>query len=239
MFLPNNPTGVIIAGGLGTRLGGALGNLPKTLAPVAGRPFLAHLLEQLASAGIGRVVLCTGHGGDMIEDFVAAKEQPLKVLCSREPEPLGTGGALRLALPLIESEVALVMNGDSYVDTDLAPIVEHYGSSASDAAMVLVCVNDTSRFGSVRVDDRSQITEFLEKRPGGGPGLINGGVYLLSADLIAAIAPDKPVSLERDLFPVWLETGLQGYPVDTGFIDIGTPASLAEAEAFFAGRAQP
>lgn len=232
----DNLTAVIIAGGLGTRLGNALGDIPKALAPVAGQPFISHLLDQLAQAGLKRAVLCTGHGGDLLEDFVAAGGQPLELSCSREPEPLGTGGALRRALPMIEGGVVLAMNGDSYVDTGLADIIDRYCSSASAAAMVLVATPDTSRFGSVAVDANSQVTEFIEKRAGGGPGLINGGIYLLSRQFLSAIPAARPVSLEREVFPAWIGKGLEGYPVDADFIDIGTPESLARAEDFFARR---
>ena len=122
---PNNPstlantTAVILAGGLGTRLRDAVANRPKVLAKVGPRPFLSYLLNQLAAAGIRHVVLCTGYMGQMVREAFGSKYRTMTLEYSLEPAPIGTAGALRLALPLLRSDPVLVMNGDSYCEADL------------------------------------------------------------------------------------------------------------------------
>ena len=102
-------TAAILAGGQGTRLRPVLADRPKVLAEVMGRPFLSYLLDQLSSAGARKVILCTGYMGDMVQEVYGGTYKSLHLLYSREDEPLDTGGALRLALPLIDSDCVLVM----------------------------------------------------------------------------------------------------------------------------------
>src|SRR5437867_6202026 len=110
---------VILAGGLGRRLGSVVADRPKALATVRGRPFLAYLLDQLCAAGTTRVTVCTGHGAAQIEAAFGARYGGARLNYSRETAPLGTGGALRLALPMLDAPVLLVLNGDSFADVDL------------------------------------------------------------------------------------------------------------------------
>src|ERR671910_3457055 len=112
----------VLAGGLGTRLRPVVSDRPKALAEIHGRPFLAYLLDQLSTAGCSRVVLCTGHLGEQIERAFDKRYRNLQISYSRETRPLGTGGALRLALPDLLSDPVLVMNGDSFCATDLTSV---------------------------------------------------------------------------------------------------------------------
>jgi len=231
----------ILAGGLGTRLREALGERPKVLAEVGGRPFLAYLLDQLAAAGFRDVVLCTGWRAQEVERALGDAHGPLRLRYSAETEPLGTAGALRRALPCLEGETALVMNGDSYCDADLAAAFAWHRAARSDATLLLVEVDDTSRYGRVEVDAGGAICRFVEKQPESGAGWINAGIYWLARARIESIAAATPLSLERDVFPGWIGSGLAGLRIRARFLDIGTPRSYASASAFFraAGRGSP
>jgi D-glycero-alpha-D-manno-heptose 1-phosphate guanylyltransferase len=223
----------ILAGGLGVRLRPALGERPKVLAEVAGRPFLAYLLDQVAEAGFRDVVLCTGWRADVVEHALGSAHGPLRLRYSPEKEPLGTAGALRHALPLLEGETVLVMNGDSFCDADLAGAWDWHRAVRSQATLLLVEVDDASRYGRVEVDAAGAICRFAEKQPGAGAGWINAGIYWLARARIESIASETPLSLERDVFPGWIGRGLAGLRTTARFLDIGTPRSYADASAFF------
>jgi len=225
---------LILAGGLGTRLRPVVSDKPKALAPVAGRPFLAHLLDQLALAGLRAAVLCTGHMAEQVESALGQRHGPLRLLYSRETSPLGTGGALRLALPLIASDPVLALNGNSYCDVDLPAFWRWHGESRAQASLCLCRVDDVSRYGQVHAAPDGRVIRFAEKGAASGPGWINAGVYLFSRQRLQAIPPGRPVSLERDVLPLWVEQGLHAYPCPGRFIDIGAPESYAQAQTFFA-----
>lgn len=224
----------ILAGGLGTRLRPVVGERPKALAAVAGRPFLAILLEWLARAGARRVVLCTGYRGDLVRQELGDRFGPIDLVYSREDQPLGTAGALRLAYPLLDSELALVLNGDSFCQVDLAAMLDWRAAKAAPALMLLTWVEDAARYGRVELDPDGVVTAFREKQPQGGPGWINAGVYMLERRVLESIPPGREVSLEREIFPAWVGNGLHGFAEGQRFLDIGTPESFAQAQGFFA-----
>jgi D-glycero-alpha-D-manno-heptose 1-phosphate guanylyltransferase len=227
---------VILAGGLGTRLRSVVGNKPKVLAEVNGRPFLANLLEQLADAGIRRAVLCTGYMAELVSATFGNEYNGIELCYSRETAPLGTGGALRLALPLLSSSPVLVMNGDSYCDVNLSVFIEQHRTCGAKASLVLATVADIGRYGAVEVAPDSSITRFEEKGNRQGEGLINAGIYLIDRTTIASMPPDETVSLERDFFPALVGRGLYGFAHSGKFIDIGVPADYCAASAFFSGQ---
>jgi NDP-sugar pyrophosphorylase family protein len=228
----------VLAGGLGTRLRPAIGDAQKVLAEVNGRPFLAYLLDQVARAGFREVVLCVGHHAEAVGAALGASHGPLRLTYSREPTPLGTAGALRLALPRLAGDDVLVLNGDSFCEVDLAALWRWHRSERSEATVVVVEVPDASRYGRVELDAAGRICAFLEKQAGSGAGWINAGIYLLASRRIAGLPADRPLSLERDVFPAWLATGgkhgLRGFRTSGRFIDIGIPRSYADASRFFA-----
>ncbi len=226
-------TVVILAGGLGTRLHSVLSDRPKVLAEVLGRPFLTYLLDQLSSAGAREVILCTGYMGDRVQEVYGDVYKSLYLLYSREDEPLDTGGALRLALPLLKSDSVLVMNGDSYIRTDLSCYMDWFFQVDRRAAILLTRVSDTRRYGMVKVEKDETILAFEEKGVGGGPGWINAGVYFVKTSLLKSIPVGKAFSLEREFFPSLVGKGLFGYQCKGRFIDIGTPESYIRAEKFF------
>lgn len=229
-------TAVILAGGLGTRLRSVVADRQKVMAQVCGRPFLAFLLDQLHSAGISYTVLCTGYKSEQIEEEFGNSYKGMRLAYSRETESLGTAGAIRLALPLIESPTTIVMNGDSFCDADLSEFESFHRNRNAECSLLLVEVPDTERYGRVILDDESWIASFDEKGAHKGAGWINAGIYLLGRSLIESIPVGRAVSIEREVFPRWTGRGLFGYRSRGKFLDIGTPESYSIAEAFLASR---
>lgn len=228
-------TAAILAGGLGTRLRAVIAHQPKVLAEVHGRPFVTYLLDQIAAAGIRRVVLCTGYRGEQVRAMLGDSCGSLRLVYSQEVSPLGTAGALRLALPLFESNAVLVMNGDSLCEVNFHELWAEHRARGAKATLVLVQMPDTARYGRVHVEANDRIVRFEEKREQGGPGWINAGMYLFSRPLLDTIPAKRAVSLEREVFPSWIGRGMYGFPSHGRFLDIGTPESYAAAEQFFAG----
>lgn len=224
---------VILAGGLGTRLRPVVTDRPKVLARVGGRPFLAYLLDQLTAVGIGSGVLCTGYMGDQVRDIFGDAYGSLRLSYSQEPAPLGTGGALRLALPLIPSETMLVLNGDSFCETDFKAFWTWHTTRGAAASILLTEVADTRRYGRVLVDADGRVLKFEEKNGDSGPGWINAGLYLCARKLLEDIPTNRVVSIEREMFPSWIGRGLYGNQSAGRFIDIGIPETYANAEQFF------
>lgn len=228
---------MILAGGLGTRLRSVVSDRPKVLAEVLGRPFLAYLLDQLAASGIKRVILCIGYLGEKIQDTFGdvynTAYGTMQISYSLETQLLGTGGALGLALPLVRSPRVLVMNGDSFCETDLDDFYQFHHQKSAVASIALTQVPDTARYGKVEIALDRRIEKFTEKGQNQGIGWINGGIYFLESSLLATIKSDYPVSLEADLFPQWIQQGIYGYYSQGKFLDIGTPESYPLAKDLF------
>ena len=235
---PADVTVAVLAGGLGTRLRPAVGDRPKVLAEVNGRPFLSYLLDQVADAGFEQVVLCTGYRAAAVEAEFGTVYRTLRLGYSRELEPLGTGGALRQALPCLETGTVLALNGDSFTDVDLADFWRGHSRSQARASLLLVWMAEAGRYGQVELSSEENILSFREKDPDAPAGWINAGVYLLERGLIAALPAGRSVSLERESFPSWLGLPLRGVPARKRFLDIGTPESYRRAEEFFSLRKQ-
>jgi NDP-sugar pyrophosphorylase family protein len=229
---------VVLAGGLGTRLRAVVADRPKVLAPVAGRPFLDHLLAWLARQGARRVVLALGHLAEQVEDHLAARggvPAGLSVETAREPEPMGTGGALAFCRPRLCSDPVMVVNGDTFVEVGLAAFAASFAASGAEAGLVAVRVPDAARYGRLELSAAGRVERFAEKDAAAtGPAWINGGIYLLTARALDRLPPG-PSSLERDLLERLPPGSVAAFPAGGGrFIDIGTPASLAEAPAVLA-----
>lgn len=240
----SNVRAVILAGGLGTRLRPVIGDLPKALAPVQGRPFLAYQLELLKGQGITRIVLCTGYGHDLIQAYCgdgAALGQ--QILYSVEEQPLGTGGALQQARRYLH-ETFLVLNGDTYFVADLHTLLASHRRGGAPATLALVKVppspaarpQQAARFGAVTLDAQGHITCFAEKRRR-STGLINAGIYVFEPEIWAhfpRLVPPSPaarpqLSLENDVFPLLAEQRLlRGHVLEGYHMDIGTPESYAQ-----------
>ncbi len=223
---------VILVGGKGTRLGALTKNTPKPLLPVGGRPFLSYLIGEAARHGFGRILLLAGFKAEAFADELTALRSAapaavdLKILA--EPEPLGTGGALRFAGPHLE-ERFLLLNGDSLFDINLTDLAARPLAADGVARIALKVQADVSRYGTVELDGE-RIRTFAEKNPAGGPGIINGGVYWLSRSVLEGIGAGF-VSLETDVLPKLAGSGrLFGKVYDRFMLDIGLPDALAEAQ---------
>jgi D-glycero-alpha-D-manno-heptose 1-phosphate guanylyltransferase len=226
-------TAAILAGGLGTRLRPAIDDRPKVLAPVSGRPFLTYLIDMLRAASVRRVVLLTGYKGEQVESAFGEYYQGVSLVYSPESSPLGTGGALRAALPQLDTSMILLLNGDSYCGMDLNAFGRFHRRRGADASMALTWVEDAGRYGRVETTAGGRVTAFAEKQPAGGSGWINAGVYLLERRVIEEIPTGRPVSLERELLSAWIETkSIYGHRRARSFLDVGTPESYLAAPAF-------
>jgi NDP-sugar pyrophosphorylase family protein len=160
--------------------------------------------------------------------------ETLRLMYSREPAPLDTAGALRLALPLLNSDCVLVMNGDSYCQANFQEFRLWHDRCRAHASLLLTKVSDTRRFGRVQVGADGAVTAFEEKGKKDGPGWINSGVYLLARPMVTEVPVARPVSLEREVLPGWIGRGLYGFCNKARFVDIGNPESYARAQLFFA-----
>jgi D-glycero-alpha-D-manno-heptose 1-phosphate guanylyltransferase len=227
---------IILAGGLGTRLRGVLPDLPKAMAPIRGRPFLALLLDQLAGAGFRRVILAVGYRHEAIRRYFGERQDRVDLRYSVETEPLGTGGAIRLALGQADSPQTFVLNGDTYAEVDYASMLLAHRTAAVALTVAVHEVADVGRYGALDVCD-GRIRGFLEKGRG-GPGMINAGVYLLSTGLLAGYDLPGAFSFETDFLMRYVHD-LRPLAFATGgtFIDIGVPEDYARAQALLASRA--
>jgi NDP-sugar pyrophosphorylase family protein len=236
---------IILAGGRGTRLQSVVSDRPKVLADVAGRPYLALVLDRLQRLGVPQAVLSTGYMAGAVEAAIGSSHGGMPVRYAREESPLGTGGGAALAASLVSAPWYLILNGDSWCETDLARFVAAVPRDC-DAGMLLTRVSDVSRYGAVHVGPDSRVESFREKETGPGDnagpdnagsdraGLINAGGYLLSRRCLDTMSGAAPLSLERDVFPVLAAQGrIYGYMVEAPFIDIGTPESYARVLPFF------
>jgi NDP-sugar pyrophosphorylase family protein len=224
-------TAAILVGGQGTRLRQLTGGGQKVIAPVAGRPFLFRLLDQLADAGLRRVVLCTGHKAGDIAATVGESYRDMAVRYSPEETALGTAGALRHALSLFDSDPVLAMNGDSFCEVDLAAFFRvHQQSLNKTGTLVVVPAHDTRASGRVVFNKQGVIERFEEKPLSAAAGWISAGIYLLSRAVLESIPENRSVSIEKETFPTWVGRGLRAFPVRGRFLDIGTPAAYLHAQ---------
>jgi len=223
---------IILAGGLGTRLRPATGDMPKAIVPVAGEPFLNHLLSRLDHAGIRRAICCTGYGAEQIRQTMGEKFANIDLAYSKEDQPLGTAGALSQSAEHWHAEFALVMNGDTLFDLDLPAFLEWTASKRDiRACLALAPTPGINRYGSVSTNDEGGITRFEEKG-GQSSGWINAGIYLLRRTMLDEFPAARPLSLEVDIFPALIGNGLYGFRQQGRFLDIGVPEDYRAAEEF-------
>jgi len=232
----NNITSLILSGGFGTRLKSVWSSAPKVMATVNGDYFLSYLLNQLVHANINNLILCVGYLSEQIELVYKNKYQNLKISYSNESNPLGTGGAVFNALPLINSKYVLVMNGDSYCNVNIQNFYSWHIQKNARASIVLTHSKEIKRYGQIDLNQDESIQAFYEKKQSKqSSGLINAGIYIFNVDLLKEISYKIPCSLEYDIFPKLIENNFYGYQTQTDFIDIGTPESYAQAKTFFQG----
>ncbi len=225
---------IILAGGFGTRLKNLVSDVPKSMASVNSKPFLEYLLNFLSGQGIQKVILSVGYMNDTIQSHFKNQYKNILITYAIEEEPLGTGGGMLNALKNIEGERAVVLNGDSMFRIDLHALHNLHEANNADITLALRYFEDTSRYGSVNIDQAKQIVGFKEKQPEAGPGYINGGIYLLNKNFFTQNKfPDK-FSIEKDCFEKYYSRSrMFSYPARGYFLDIGIPEDYIKAQDEF------
>lgn len=225
---------IVLAGGFGTRLSHIVSNVPKPMAPVAGRPFLCYLLDHLLHSNFDHVVLSTGYKHEHIADYFGNAYQRLPLSYARETEPLGTGGGILNALQLCHSDDVVVLNGDTLFLVDMDDLFRFHAEHNPLLTLVLRRVDNVSRYGAVRCNEQGRVVSFLEKNASSEPGYINGGIYLLKKALFEGFHLGGPFSFETDILQSrYNQTPFFGYSSDAYFIDIGVPEDYYRAQQEF------
>jgi len=225
---------IVLAGGFGTRLRELVPDTPKPMALVAGRPFLDILLTALANKGFGRVILSLGYKAEEISDYFGQRFCGLELVYVVETDPLGTGGAVRLAMEQCTQDHVFIFNGDTYLDLEV-DAVESQWQRTRRPIIVARQVSETERYGRLAIDG-DLVVGFNEKGIC-GEGHINAGCYLFATGQLGEFALDQPFSLELDYLSRAVTKHKFGVHVTTGqFIDIGVPADYLRAQSELLGR---
>jgi D-glycero-alpha-D-manno-heptose 1-phosphate guanylyltransferase len=220
---------IILAGGLGTRLRSRLPDVPKSMAPVAGRPFLQIVLDQLAAAQCRRVILSVGYQRAMIMDAFGESYRGIALQFVIEETPLGTGGAIRLALAEVEEPQAIVINGDTYLDPDWREMLALHERAGGPMTMAVTHTEDMARYGGVLID-AERVVGFIEKGRS-GPGWINAGAYVLSRNFPWPGDVASRFSFENDVLVPFVDRLRPAAFRHYGhFLDIGVPEDLDRAQ---------
>jgi D-glycero-alpha-D-manno-heptose 1-phosphate guanylyltransferase len=220
---------IVLAGGLGTRLQSEVPDLPKSLVPIAGKPFLAYLLDYAKKQGIGKFIFALGHKSSAIESFVKQYLPEGSYVFSVEGEPLGTGGAVYQACEKVSTPNVIVLNADTYFGISFLNLSIIHEPRKAACTIALKPMNSANRYGSVDVY-KQVITGFSEKRQNSS-GLINGGVYALSIPSFSQKSFPRSFSFEKDYLEKEVSTHqILGMVSDAYFIDIGIPEEYQRAQ---------
>lgn len=224
---------IILAGGLGTRLRSAVPDLPKCMAPVAGRPFLHYVIHYLLKQGVDRFIFSLGYKHDVIESYIGNDYPQLDYQLSIEEKPLGTGGAIQLACKKTTTGNVLVLNGDTMFKVNINKLMVFHDQHKAACTLSLKPMKHFDRYGVVDINKEGYIQSFKEKKFY-EQGLINGGVYALNVKKFSE--PDLPeiFSFEKDYLETYYSTQkMMGLVQDEYFIDIGIPEDLEKANIQF------
>lgn len=220
---------IILAGGLGTRLRQAVPDLPKCMAPVAGKPFLEHVAEWFYGQGVDHIIFSLGYMHEHIEDFLSHRDWSYSI--ALEEEPLGTGGAIRLACSRTKEKDVLIGNGDTLFKANLPALSEFHFQQQAACSIALKPMTRFDRYGMVEIDKDGRIINFREKSFY-EQGLINGGVYALNKEKFLTLSLAEKFSFERDYLEKYcVSEKMTGFIQDAYFIDIGIPEDYARASA--------
>ena len=221
---------LILAGGEGTRLRPLTSTVPKPVVPLVDRPFIAFMIDWLRSHGVDDVVMSCGHLASGVRNVLGdGTAFGIRLTYVEEPRPMGTGGAVKYAEPLLQDRF-LMLNGDVLTDMDLTGQIAQHEQTGARATLALTPVEDPSAYGLVRTRDGGEVTEFVEKP---APDQIDtrnisAGAYVLERSVLDLLEPEQPASIERDVFPRLVGEGLYGYVSDGYWLDIGTPERYLE-----------
>lgn len=233
---PKDMDVIILCGGQGTRLREVIDDRPKSMVEINGRPFLDILLDYVVRHGFSRFILCTGFKGDWIKKNYQNKRGGLTFVISDEDQPLGTAGAIKNAESLIESDLFLVLNGDSLCEIDIEDFIDFHIRKGALISVAVTRMESRAEYGVIRLDKNQKVIRFGEKIPARGNGLINAGIYVFAKKILEEIPAGQKLSLEYDLFPAILYKGLYAYVTERRLLDIGTPERLELARKYFGSR---
>lgn len=226
-------TAIILAGGFGTRLQSVVSEVPKPMAPVAGRPFLEFLLANARQQGVKQAVLSVGYKHEIIEAHFGDEFLGMKLCYALETEPLGTGGAIWNGLQYCEDETVVVMNGDSLFEVDIQRLYEHKVGKNADMVLSLKPMENFDRYGVVEVNEEDRILQFKEKTFR-AEGLINGGVYCFDTSWARSLDLSGRFSFEKEVLEKNVtNSAFYGFVSEAYFIDIGIPEDFARAQITF------
>lgn len=212
---------IILAGGKGTRLKSVLPDLPKPMAPINGKPFLVYQLKYLQNNGIDSIVLSVGYKWQVIRKYFGDQYKNIHLKYSIEKEPLGTGGAIKQALTMINGEEVIILNGDTYFPVNISHLFKYHTKKSSEITVALKFLQETNRFGNILMNSNNRIIKFFEK-VNFGDVLINGGIYIVSKKIFKKIDKIK-FSFEKDILSKTCRFLIFGKDFSTVFIDIGIP----------------
>ncbi len=225
--------GIILAGGLGTRLRGVIGDLPKCMAPVAGKPFLHYLLSYLAEQKISRVTLSLGHAHEAVLQWLEQQQYPFQINSVIEREPLGTGGGILLAMQACTADDVFVFNGDTMFAIELSAMSDMHTHQKGETTVALKAMTNFDRYGTVQTNEKGIIASFEEKTPKAA-GDINGGIYLINRNAFLDRALPQKFSFEKEYLERYvLEQKFCAYRSEGYFLDIGVPHDYQQAQEDF------
>jgi mannose-1-phosphate guanylyltransferase len=224
---------LILVGGEGTRLRPLTSTVPKPVVTLVDRPFMAYMLEWLRGHGVDDVILSCGFMANGVREVLGdGSAMGVRVRYVEEPEPLGTGGALKYAEDLLD-ERFFMLNGDVLSDMDLTAQLRQHEQTGARATLALMAVEDPSAYGLVRRHPDGSVKQFLEKPSADevlDTNLVNAGAYILEREVLGAMAPaGTRISIEREVFPTLVDKGLYGYEATGYWLDIGTPQRYLQA----------
>jgi D-glycero-alpha-D-manno-heptose 1-phosphate guanylyltransferase len=221
---------IVLAGGLGTRLREAVPDLPKCMAPVLAKPFIGYLVDYLQQQGVERFIFSLGYKANIVEQYLQTQYGHLDLVFIVEEEPLGTGGAIRLACEAATNENAVVVNGDTFFKTGLQNLALFHETCGADCTLALKPMTNFDRYGMVTLNEDYSIESFREKRYY-QEGLINGGVYLLGTKKFLQQNLPQKFSFEKEYLEKYVASlRFYGMIQDEYFIDIGIPEDFERAQ---------
>ena len=232
--------GILLVGGLGTRLKPLTNQTPKPMLPVGGLPVTERQLLAAKKAGINTVILATSYLSEVFTPYFGdGSKWGMKLLYAVESEPLGTGGAIRNAAALVanSTEEFVIFNGDVLSGHNIAAQLDFHRANQADATLHLIEVADARAFGCVPTDSNARVLDFLEKMENPVTNAINAGCYVFNASVISEIPAGRVVSIERETFPQLVKSGrpVYGYAEQSYWLDIGTPAALFQGSRDIVG----
>jgi len=220
---------IILAGGLGTRLRSAVPDLPKCMAPVAGKPFLAHVIDYFQHQGVEKFIFSLGYKHEVIQDYLEAEYPTLNKQYVIEKDPLGTGGAIQLACQQATEKNVLILNGDTLYSIQLPVLTAFHEQQQAHCTLALKPMQHFERYGVVEIAGNGAIKSFKEKQFYEN-GLINGGIYALQVAPFLNEGLPEQFSFEKDyLEKLYTVRPMYGVVQDEYFIDIGIPEDFEKA----------